>query len=381
MKVLRLNCSALVTGRNSIEYLREVEFNRALVITGGQSMFKSGVIKKVKEYLNKPQKEVEVYSGIGKNPTTDEIKEGLKVINEFKPDLIVAVGGGSPIDAAKIITLLYEYPEFDIDTLPGKKLPEKRLRTSFIAIPSTSGTASEVTHVSVITYKDKDLKLGIKSESLRPDIAILDGNIPMTLPKNIAAETGMDALTHAIEAYINKSSDDFTEVLAKGAIEGIIEWLPLSCEDNDIKAIEKVHNYQCMAGMAFSNSGLGMVHGISHAFGGRYNLAHGLTNAVILPYAMKYNSRDSEVNAKFKKLSSAVGCDDIINKVVELNKRLGIPKCISETGISEERFLEDYELLVENSMCGSTVVNPIKIEKEVMKQLVKTVYYGTDINY
>lgn len=381
MKVLRLNCSVIVTGINSIEYLKKVEFNRALVITGGQSMFKSGVIDKVKECLNKAQKKVEVYSGIGKNPTTGEIKEGLKVINEFKPDLVVAVGGGSPIDAAKIITLIYEYPEFNIDTLPGKKLPEKRLKTTFIAIPSTSGTASEVTHVSVITYKDKDLKLGIKAESLRPDIAILDGNIPMTLPKNIAAETGMDALTHAIEAYINKSSDDFTEVLAKGAIEGIIEWLPLSCEDNDIKAREKVHNYQCMAGMAFSNSGLGMVHGISHAFGGRYNLAHGLTNAVILPYAMKYNSRDTEVNLKFKKLSLAVGCDDIINKVVELNKRLGIPKCISETGISEEKFLEDYELLVENSMCGSTVVNPIKIEKEVMKKLVRTVYYGTEINY
>lgn len=380
MKALRFNGDVLVTGINSMEYLKEIKYNKAFIITGGQSMFRSGVIDKVKEYLGNDEDKIFVYSGIGKNPTTEEVKKGVESIKEFEPDLVVAVGGGSPIDAAKIIALLYEYPELKVENLTSCELPEKRYKTKFVAIPSTSGTASEVTHVSVLTYEDKNLKLGIKAPCLRPDIAILDGNLPMTLPYNITAETGMDALTHAIEAYINKTGDDFTEVLAKGAIEGLIEWLPRSCNNKDIESRQKVHNYQSMAGMAFSNSGLGMVHGISHAFGGKYNLAHGLTNAVILPYAMKYNNRDNEVAKKFKKLSKSIGFD-IIEKVKMLNSDLGIANCIKDVGICEDDFKRDYELLVENSMYGSTVANPIKIDIEVMKKIVKTVYYGTEIDY
>ncbi len=380
MKTLRFNGDVLVTGINSMEYLKEIKYDKAFIVTGGKSMFKSGVIDKVKEYLGNDEERIFVYSGIGKNPTTEEVKKGIESIKKFQPDLVVAVGGGSPIDAAKIIALVYEYPELKVEELTNCVLPEKRYKTKFVAIPSTSGTASEVTHVSVLTYEDRNLKLGIKSSSLRPDVAILDGNIPMTLPYNIAAETGMDALTHAIEAYINRTGDDFTEVLAKGAIEGLTEWLPISCHNKDIESRQKVHNYQSMAGMAFSNSGLGMVHGISHAFGGKYNLAHGLTNAIILPYAMKYNSRDNEVAKKFNKLSIAIGVD-IIEKVKSLNSELGIASCIKDVGISEDDFNRDYELLVKNSMCGSTAANPIKIDIEVMKKLVETVYYGTKIDY
>ncbi|MDU6037460.1 MAG: iron-containing alcohol dehydrogenase [Clostridium butyricum] len=380
MKALRFNSDLIVTGVNSMEYLKEIRYNKAFIITGGQSMFKSGVIDKVKEYLGNDEERITVYSGIGKNPTTEEVKKGVESIKKFEPDLVVAVGGGSPIDAAKIIALIYEYPELKVENLTNCILPDKRYKTKFVAIPSTSGTASEVTHVSVLTYEDRNLKLGIKSPSLRPDIAILDGNIPMTLPYNMVAETGMDALTHAIEAYINTSIDDFTEVLAKGAIEGLIEWLPISFNNKDVESRQKVHNYQSMAGMAFSNSGLGMVHGISHAFGGKYNLAHGLTNAIILPYAMKFNSRDNEVSKKFNKLSTAIGTN-IIEKVVSLNRELEIASCIKDVGISEEDFKRDYELLVKNSMFGSTVVNPIKINIEVMKKIVKTVYYGTKIDY
>ncbi|MDU1005575.1 MAG: iron-containing alcohol dehydrogenase [Clostridium butyricum] len=380
MKALRFNSDLIVTGVNSMEYLKEIKYNKAFIITGGQSMFKSGVIDKVKEYLGNDEERITVYSGIGKNPTTEEVKKGVESIKKFEPDLVVAVGGGSPIDAAKIIALIYEYPELKVENLTNCILPDKRYKTKFVAIPSTSGTASEVTHVSVLTYEDRNLKLGIKSPSLRPDIAILDGNIPMTLPYNMVAETGMDALTHAIEAYINTSIDDFTEVLAKGAIEGLIEWLPISFNNKDVESRQKVHNYQSMAGMAFSNSGLGMVHGISHAFGGKYNLAHGLTNAIILPYAMKFNSRDNEVSKKFNKLSTAIGTN-IIEKVISLNRELEIASCIKDVGISEEDFKRDYELLVKNSMFGSTVVNPIKINIEVMKKIVKTVYYGTKIDY
>lgn len=379
MRNLRLNSEALVTGVNSLEYLKSIKYNKAMIITGGKSMFTTGVIDKVEEYLEKDGGEVYIYSGVGKNPTVSEVKEGLDRMNSICPDLIVAVGGGSPIDAAKIITLLYEYPELDIENISGVKLPEERYKTKFIAIPSTSGTGTEVTHVSVITYPEKNLKIGLKAESLRPDVAILDGNIPMSLPQNIAAETGMDALTHAIESYINKDANDFTEVLAKGAIEGLIKWLPISCNDKSLESREKVHNYQSMAGMAFSNSGLGMVHGISHAFGGRYNLAHGLTNAIILPYAMRYNSKDKEVKEKFESLARTIGCKDIIVEIENLKEKLGIAKSISQIGIDEEIFKKDFDILLENSMMGSTVVNPIKITKEDMKEIINAVYYGNDI--
>lgn len=379
MRNLRLNSEALVTGVNSLEYLKSIKYNKAMIITGGKSMFTTGVIDKVEEYLEKDGGEVYIYSGVGKNPTVSEVKEGLDRMNAICPDLIVAVGGGSPIDAAKIITLLYEYPELDIENISGVKLPEERYKTKFIAIPSTSGTGTEVTHVSVITYPEKNLKIGLKAESLRPDVAILDGNIPMSLPQNIAAETGMDALTHAIESYINKDANDFTEVLAKGAIEGLIKWLPISCNDKSLESREKVHNYQSMAGMAFSNSGLGMVHGISHAFGGRYNLAHGLTNAIILPYAMRYNSKDKEVKEKFESLARTIGCKDIIVEIENLKEKLGIAKSISQIGIDEEIFKKDFDILLENSMMGSTVVNPIKITKEDMKEIINAVYYGNDI--
>ena len=155
--------------------------------------------------------------------------------------------------------------------------------------------------------------------------------------------------------------------------------MPISCNDKTLESREKVHNYQSMAGMAFSNSGLGMVHGISHAFGGRYNLAHGLTNAIILPYAMRYNSKDKEVFEKFKDLSKAIGCKDIIVEIENLKEKLGIAKSISEVGIKEEIFKKDFDILLENSMMGSTVVNPIKVTKEDMKKMINAVYYGIDI--
>lgn len=380
MKILKLQGESLVTGISSLEYLKEIDFERAIIITGGTSMFKTGIIDKVQKYLTKEGKSICLYSGIGKNPTTEEVLNGLEKFNEFKPDLVVAVGGGSPIDAAKIMALFYEYPKLNFDNVFTENLPQKRYKTKFIAIPSTSGTASEVTHVSVITFKEKDIKLGIKAESLRPDIAILDGNLPCTLPYNIAVETGIDALTHALECYINKSLDDFTEVISKGAIEGIIKWLPISCKQGDAESRQKVHNYQCMAGMGFSNAGLGMVHGISHAFGGKYNLAHGLTNAIILPYSMDYNKKDPEVLERYETLSKMIG-SDIILKVKEINKDLGLPRCIQDTGITEEQFKADYDLLVNNAMKGSTVVNPIKISIEDMRKIINCVYYGEEITF
>lgn len=380
MNQLVFTKTALVTGSNALEYLAKVCYKKAVIVTGGSSMMKTGVIDKVKNYMAKEGSEISVFAGIRKNPTKAQVLEGAAFLKEEKPDVVLAVGGGSAIDAAKVMVLFYEYPKLSFENVFLESLEDKKLNTTLIAIPSTSGTASEVTHISVITIEDQEFKMAIKTENIRPDIAILDGEIPATLPAHIAAETGMDALTHALEAYINKGGNDFTDALAKEAIEGILEWLPVSYKRGDLQSRSKVHNYQCMAGMAFCNSGLGMVHGVSHAFGGKYNLAHGLANAIILPYSMDYNKKDPFVAEKYLKLSRAIGCD-IIEKVKDLKRELDIPDAISEAGVSEEAFQKDFDILVENSMKGATAVNPVKVEKADMEKFVACVYCGRKVDF
>ncbi|HIR00422.1 MAG TPA: iron-containing alcohol dehydrogenase [Candidatus Scybalocola faecavium] len=380
MKSIILTKGVLVTGDGALDYLENVRCHKAVLVTGGQSMERTGVLGRVRGILEKNNIQVCIYKGISKNPDNVQIMEGTEYLRREMPDAVIAVGGGSAIDAAKAMVLFYDHPELDFDNVFTTDLSDKPLKTLLAAVPSTSGTASEVTQVTVVTLSDLHIKQAIRSEHLRPEIAILDPDLPMSLPENIAAETGMDALTHAIEAYINKNGNDFTDVLAKGAIEGLLRWLPVSCQTGTRESREHVHNYSSMAGMAFSNSGLGMVHGVSHAFGGMYNLAHGLANAVILPYAMDYNKKDGKVKEKFDILSASVG-KDIIQAVKDLKDTLGIASRIMDTGVSEEEFLRDYEELVDHSLTGSTAVNPIPVSREDMEYFVQCVFYGKPVNF
>jgi alcohol dehydrogenase class IV len=379
MKVLSLDGSGIVIGKGALTYLNQIKCRKAFIVTGGKSMLKYGVIDNVTTYLKSGGGEVSVYSGIGKNPTTQEIMKGVGKIREEKPDLVVAVGGGSAIDAAKMMTLFYEFPELTFENILSSSLPQKREKTGFIAIPSTSGTGTEVTHVAVYTDTEKDIKIPLKTLALKPDIAILDGDLPMTMPRNIAAETGMDALTHAIEAYTNPGLDDFSEVIARGAVEGIMNWLLESCDTGSYESREKMHYYQSMAGIAFANVGLGMVHGISHAIGAIYNLAHGITNAIILPYVMDYNLRDPEVKRKLDRLSKYIGCENMITEIKTLKQKMGIPHSFFEMGLEEAKFLSDFDEIVDHSMTGATTLNPVAMTRDEMKKVVKAVYYGTEL--
>lgn len=380
MKKLVFTKDAFVTGEHALDYLKEIKAKQAVIVTGGNSMFRTGVIDRVKGLLEEGGAKVAIYSGISKNPTVAQVEDGLKVLREEKPDTVVAVGGGSPLDAAKVMTLFYDFPELNFSNVLKTDISGLKLKTKFVAIPSTSGTASEVTHVGVITYEEAEYKFAIRSEAIRPDVAILDPELTLSLPAQIAAETGMDALTHALEAYINKNGNDFTYALAREAAEGIMEWLPDSVKTGSEESREKMHNFSCMAGMAFSNSGLGMVHGVSHAFGGKYNLAHGLANAIILPYSMDYNKKDKKVQEKYDKLSRILGCD-VIEKVKTLQKELGIASCMKEAGISETDYQKDFDFLLENAMKGSTVVNPIPVSVEDMKKFLDCIYYGKKVEF
>ena len=374
MKSIRLTGERLITGPGAIRALHDLSFTRALIITGGKSMFRNGTIDRAQTLLS-PHGTVQIYHGIPANPTCADIQAGLAVMRDFSPDLVVAIGGGSSIDAAKAMLLFYEWPALNFDNVFHQPLPQKRTKTQFVAIPSTSGTASEVTHVTVVTFPEQKNKLAIKTEALRPDIAILDGDLCMSLPAHIAAETGMDALTHAVECFTNRSKDTFTDALAISAITGILQWLPQSVLQATPESRQKMHEFSCMAGMAFSNAGLGMVHGISHAFSAHYNTAHGLANAVILPYVLDFNRQDAWVAAELDRLSRITG-GDIVQQVRDLSAQVGIPTCLRLCGIAEEDFQRDESALIAGSMLGSTAVNPIAMTPETIAPIVHAAYYG-----
>lgn len=375
MKALKFNGSEIITGPGSIDKLKEIQAERIFVVTGKGSMFKNGTIGRIEEMFESSGKTWEILSGIGGNPTRTEVEAGTEKMKAFGPDAVVAVGGGSAIDAAKVMTLLCDCPSLIIDEIKGGHAPSRRERIQLIAVPSTSGTASEVTRAAVVTFEEEKIKVGLKTTAFIPDIAILDGELTLSMPKHVMVETGMDALTHALESYINKNNDDFCKMISKGAVEGLCRWLPESFEKADIESRQHVHNYQCYAGMAFQNSGLGMDHGIAHAFGGRFGTSHGLLNAVALPYVLKYNARDPEVKADLDELSRVIG-EDIIGKVEALNEQFGVPVSFKDMGISEEDFETYYDSLLDNSMKGSTVRNPVKMTVEAMDLVLKSIYRG-----
>lgn len=374
MKELKFHGESIVIGRNSLNYLGKFQEKRVFVVTGGGSMLNNGTIDNISKILKNSNCTMEVYQGIPANPSTNDIQKGLQSIREFKPDVLIGLGGGSAIDAAKLIGIFYEYPDYDFERVKKEALPNKREKLMFIAIPSTSGTAAEVTRAAVVTYENINLKIGLFSDAFIADVSILDPEITLSMPQNVVAETGMDAMTHAVECYINKNLDDFSECLAKGAVEGLYRHLPKSFKEGDVESREKVHNYQCMAGSAFSNVGLGMSHGISHAFGGKFNLGHGLLNAIALPFVLEFNSADQEVANKLDYLGKLIGKKNFIKAIRKLNKKLNIPKSFKAAGIEINEFESNFDELVANSLKGSTRRNPVPVTKEDMEKILWKIY-------
>lgn len=379
MKNLVLGGRNIVIGSGAIEHVKNIAARKAFIVTGGKSMIASGVIAKLEKLLGEIGCQTQVYSGIKKNPDTGDVLGGLSKMREYQPDLLIAVGGGSPMDAAKVMAIMYENPEINFENVLSVSLPEQRTQLKFVAVSSTSGTASEVTRAAVITFRDSAIKIGIKTTAFIPDVAILDADLTMTMPDSVVAETGMDAMTHAVECYINRNVDDFTECLAKGAVEGLFTHLPISYSKRTSESREKVHHYQCIAGLAFDNVGLGMSHGISHAIGGLFDLGHGLTNAIALPYVLEYNARDEEVKARINNLARYINKSDLITAIRELNKMLNIPRSFKEAGISEQQFEDNIKLLVDNSLKGATRVNPVQVSEEDMAKILACIFYGKEL--
>ncbi|GAA4655039.1 iron-containing alcohol dehydrogenase [Anaerocolumna aminovalerica] len=379
-------------GKGSIEALKTLTGTKAIVVVGGGSMKRFGFLDKVVEYLKEAGMEVKLFEGVEPDPSVETVMKGAEAMREFQPDWIVSIGGGSPIDAAKAMWAFYEYPETTFEDLCIPfNFPTLRTKAKFCAIPSTSGTATEVTAFSVITDYAKGIKYPLADFNITPDVAIVDPDLAETMPKKLTAHTGMDAMTHAIEAYVSTLNSDYTDPLALHAIKMVSEYLVKSY-NGDMEARAKMHNAQCLAGMAFSNALLGIVHSMAHKTGAAYSgghIVHGCANAMYLPKVIKYNSKDETAAKRYGQIASFLGlepsADALIKHINGMNKELDIPSCIKdyEGGIIDEKeFLEKLpkvaELAVGDACTGS---NPRAITPEVMEKLLYTCYYDTEVDF
>ena len=397
----------------SVKYLADMAgITKAFIVTD-PSMVKLGYVDKVIYQLEKRENPVhyEIFSEVEPDPSFDTIDRGVRFMGNFEPDVIIALGGGSAIDAAKGMWLFYEHPNVDREGLKLKfldirkrtyKYPKLGRKAKFVAIPTTSGTGSEVTSFAVITDKNNNVKYPFADYELTPDVAIIDPNFVYTLPKVLTADTGMDVLTHALEAYVSNMASDYTDALAEKAGELIKDYLIQAYEHGDDKvAREKVHNASCIAGMAFTNAFLGINHSLAHKLGAEFHIAHGRCNAILLPYVIRYNSMQPTKFVSFPKYEHFIadkkyaifakkiglevnsveeGVDALIDLVNYMNEKLGIPKSFKEYGLNEEEYMSKVDVLANNAFGDQcTTSNPrLPLVNELKKLLIDS-YYGIDL--
>jgi len=395
----------------SIQYLEQMDdINKVFIVTD-KGMVDLGYVDKIIYHLNNREKQIkyEIFQDVEPNPSFDTVYRGVERMKKFDPDCIISLGGGSPIDAAKGMWLFYEYPDADPAGMKQKfmdirkrvyKFPRLGIKCKFVAIPTTSGTGSEVTSFAVITDKDNHIKYPLADYELTPDVAIIDPDLVMSLPKAVTADTGLDALTHAIEAYVSVLASDFTDGLAMKAIELIFEFLPRAYKDgSDREAREKMHNASTIAGMAFTNAFLGVNHSLAHKLGGEFGVSHGRANAIILQHVIAYNGESTPTKfVSFPKYEKYIapkkyadisrrfgwpaytdeeGVSSLISNIKELMKEVDMPMNIRECGINEEAYMSKIEYLAERAFEDQcTTANPrLPLIVELI-EIYKKAYYG-----
>ncbi|MBQ2188166.1 MAG: iron-containing alcohol dehydrogenase [Bacteroidales bacterium] len=396
----------LYHGENALEALKTFTGKRAVICVGGGSMKRFGFLDKAIAYLQEAGMEVKVIDGIEPDPSVETVMNGAAVMREFQPDWIVAIGGGSPIDAAKAMWIKYEYPETTFeDMCKVFGLPKLRTKAHFCAVSSTSGTATEVTAFSIITDYAKGIKYPIADFEITPDVAIVDPALAQTMPKKLVAHTGMDAMTHAIEAYVSTAHCDYTDPLAMHAIKMIQRDL-VNSYNGDMNARNEMHNAQCLAGMAFSNALLGIVHSMAHKTGAVFadfgaHIIHGAANAMYLPKVIAFNAKNPEAKQRYGAIADTMnlgGSNDdekvalLIAALRKMNDDLNIPHCIKNYGadsypceqgfVPENVFLERLPEIAKNAIGDAcTGSNPrIPTQKE-MEELLKCCYYDTEVDF
>ena len=396
----------LYHGKGSLEALKSFKGTRAMICVGGGSMKKFGFLDRAKAYLEEAGMEVKIFEGIEPDPSVDTVMKGAQEMLDFQPDWIVAIGGGSPIDAAKAMWIKYEYPEITFEEMCKVfGIPSLRKKAHFCAVSSTSGTATEVTAFSIITDYNKGIKYPIADFEITPDVAIVDPELAETMPKKLVAHTGMDAMTHSVEAYVSTANCDYTDPLALHSIKMIQRDL-VGSYNGDMEKRDAMHNAQCLAGMAFSNALLGIVHSMAHKTGAAFadygaHIIHGAANAMYLPKVIAFNAKDETAAKRYAEIADFMnlGGDTVEEKVQLLikylrgmNDDLNIPHCIKNYGadsypcengfVPEEVFLERVNDIAVNALGDAcTGSNPRQPSVEEMVKLLKCCYYDTEVDF
>jgi alcohol dehydrogenase class IV len=380
----------IVFGNDALEHLRTVKGARALIVTD-QQIQRLGFVDEVAKYLGETGKQIKLFDRVESEPSLENVSAGAQVANDFKPDLIVALGGGSCIDAAKAIWILYERPDLRLEEVSALTELGLRKKAHLVAIPTTSGTGSDATWVAVITDKAERLKLDyITSHELVPDVSILDPRFCTKMPKVIIAQTGLDALTQGIEAYVTTWRTDFSDALSMKVVQLAFKYLERSYKDpNDLEAREKMHNTGSMSGLAFSNSHLGMAHSMGHALGATYHMAHGLSVAISNLYVMQFSR--SVVAERYAEIARVLGIAEpnpqeataeLIASLAGLMKRLDQPTTLAEFGIKREDLLRDMKSLIEKTnMSACTFVAPRIPSSEEMEKLYLCAFEGSKVDF
>ena len=377
-----------------------------MVCVGGGSMKRFGFLDRAVDYLKEAGMEVQLFEGIESDPSVETVMRGAKAMEEFQPDWIVAMGGGSPIDAAKAMWIKYEYPDITFEEMCKVfGMPKLRKKAHFCAISSTSGTATEVTAFAVITDYEKGIKYPLADFEITPDVAIVDPDLAETMPQKLVAHTGMDAMTHAIEPYVSTANCDFTDPLALYAIRMIQADL-VDSYNGDMAKRDSMHNAQCLAGMAFSNALLGIVHSMAHKTGAAFadygaHLIHGAANAMYLPKVIAFNAKDETAAKRYAVIADEMklGGETTEEKIKLLiaylrgmNDKLNIPQCIKNYGkdsypteqgfVPEDVFLERLHDIAVNAIADAcTGSNPRQPSVEEMEKLLKCCYYDTEVDF
>ena len=395
-------------GPGALENLKNLKGKRAVICIGGQSVKRSGTLERAEAYLHEAGFETKLIEGIEPDPSVVTVMNGAKVMLDFEPDWIVAIGGGSPIDAAKAMWIKYEYPDCTFeDMCKVFGIPELRHKANFCAVTTTSGTGTEVTAFSIITDYDKGIKYPIADFEITPDVAIVDSDLVKTLPQKLVAHTGMDALTHCIEAWVSTARSCYTDAMARAAAIMIKDNIVASY-NGDMDARATMHDAQCMAGIAFSSGLLGIVHSLAHKTGAAFidygdgaHIIHGAANAMYLPKVIAFNANDPVALKRYAELADAFGlsgADDraktraLIDLLRGLNDQLNIPHCIQHYGadsypadagfVPVEVFEERKATIATNAIGDAcTGANPIQPSQEQMEAVLSACYYDTEIDF
>ena len=376
---MKLAGDQLLFGSGTLAHLKTLDAKKVVIVVSSERIRKSEQWPLLVTPLEEAGIPYSVFVGVEPDPSFSTVRKGAEFFLREKPDFILAVGGGSVMDAAKTMWVLYEHPEINsLAPLMSKEgFPKLRGKARFGCIPTTSGSASEVSRSVVIT-DDDGVKCGIGNMEMMPDLAICDPVLTESLPPDMTAATGMDALTHAVEAYASTRANYVSEILAKQAILDVFRALPSAYTDGgDPEARETMMNASMVAGLAFTNVSLGIVHSIAHGCGSLFHLPHGKANAIILPYVIDFNCADERARGLYDGLADALGAGNFGDAVRKLNKSVGIPAALNAV-VPEEDFEKGLGTLVDLAMAdGCTKTNPIIPSKEQMKELLRTIYSGT----